>query len=435
MATFGDLVRKSGLLPPDRLAFALEEEKRTGFRLGQILVDHGFASETELFDAIADASGQRRLDMSTAQVDLEVALQIDPEWALDHRMMPLSVDEQEREVIVATTDPTQSALLADVAGRFGAMATPVVATESELGRLIRHAYFSEPLDRSPGGASPLPRVPADRAPTEARTRTLPSFPSNPGKRPPPDAITEPSAVAPRGLAYPTRSEDTHPDPPSVRARADTELMTGTPSPKSNSTSGPAAPLQYVRDGHRSVPRAPTSVGGLRPGQGARAPTSAGSLLTGESAGKPNTGGAPRGPNTGGPASAPSASGEMPAVPRSTRSAIPSSDLSVSGPFTANGPASGLGLPSSNHASAAPISNNGSLGPSSNTGPLSANTGPLGPLPKPGIAFTTLAPVVEMHQYTATAIEAIFELCVARGIITREEYLARLGTFDDDKGQS
>ena len=124
MTGFGDLVRKSGLLAPDRLAFALNEQKRTGFRLGQILVDHGILEEEDLYDAVARVSGHERLDMSTAQVDVDAARRIDPEWALEHRMMPTSVDRARGILHVAMTDPTQSTLLSEVSARFGVAGTP-----------------------------------------------------------------------------------------------------------------------------------------------------------------------------------------------------------------------------------------------------------------------------------------------------------------------
>lgn len=62
-------------------------------------------------------------------------------------------------------------------------------------------------------------------------------------------------------------------------------------------------------------------------------------------------------------------------------------------------------------------------------PYGSDEGIYGPTSSRDLSLNELAPTVEMHQYTASAIEIIFELCVARGIITREEYLARLGTQD------
>jgi len=46
------------------------------------------------------------------------------------------------------------------------------------------------------------------------------------------------------------------------------------------------------------------------------------------------------------------------------------------------------------------------------------------------ALQRLLPVFEANQETARALKAVFELCLARGVITREEYLARLQSTPD-----
>lgn len=46
------------------------------------------------------------------------------------------------------------------------------------------------------------------------------------------------------------------------------------------------------------------------------------------------------------------------------------------------------------------------------------------------AIRHLLPIFEANQETARALKAVFELCMARGIITREEYLSRLRSAPD-----
>ena len=399
MASFADWVRKSGLLPPERFAFALEEQKRTGFRLGQILVDHGIVEETELFDAVARVSGFARLDMSTAQVDLEAARRIDPEWALEHRMMPLFVDEEGRTVNIATTDPSQSALLTDASARFGMAANPLVATESELGRLIRHAYFNEPLDRTRGGS----RLTADEAlpeksmaavtSEEVHRIQLRSFPPTTTDDRPASETTLP--LRPKGLAYPTRAPpkddvaDTLPPPRATAPNIEPPAVPLGSSPTAIPPgSSPSAILPF-----------PASAPGLTPHPG-----SSPSTILPFPASNPAT--------TPHPGSSPSTILPFPASnPAMTP---PGSSPSARLPFPASSP-EGVSPPNS---------------PSPPPTVSPTTTGPLGSAPSSrDLMLDALAPVAEMHQYTASAIQAIFELCVARGIITREEYLARLGTQD------
>ncbi len=205
VTTLGDVVRKSGVIPAERLDFALKEQKRTGFRLGQILVDHGIVDEAALYNAVAETTGERRLDMNTVQVDLDATRRIDPEWALENRMMPLRFEQRRKTLTVAVTDPTQSTLLDELSVRFAAQPTVLIATESEIGRLIRHAYFGEQLDRTSGGSTIPPAITrnADDRSAASRGRSLPPFPTGLGApKAAPNPSSEPSGIAPKGLAYP-----------------------------------------------------------------------------------------------------------------------------------------------------------------------------------------------------------------------------------------
>lgn len=409
MSAFGELVRQSGLLPADRLDFALDEQKRTGFRLAQILVDHGLTEETDLFRAVARVSGRQRLDMNTAQVDIDVARAVDAEWAIEYRMVPLFIDEWNKSVSVATSDPTQSGLLAEVGARVGASPTPVIATESEVGRLIRHAYFNEPLDRTRGGST-VPSALSERAsgpkasdPSRAPTTTgrrqgrrsaaagrslppfpawptVPDLPTSPDLQTSPDLdeltapahaeqVFEPPDEAktqvtqrPKGLAYPTRT-------------AESELPTPPPADKPN-------PRDYSTVTLTSRADLPVLEGPLSP-----------------------------------PASAP-------------LSPLLNTPLSaVDGPLL-NLPLSSVNGPAPNLPLSPPLNT-----PMAPTRPAATADTPLAhpASPSQDLNLAALAPVVEMHEYTAAAIEAIFELCLARGIITREEYLSRLGSHDLPRG--
>ena len=452
MAGFGDLVRKAGLLTPDRLTFALNEQKRTGFRLGQILVDHGFVEESELYAAVSRVSGYRRLDMSTAQVDLDAARRIAPEWALEHRMLPLSVDRRSRTVVVATSDPTQSALLSDAAARFDAVPAPVVATESELGRLIRHAYFSEPLDRTRGGST-VPAGPPVMAPAPKAKRDLPPFPTQPSRtaqakaappapqappeiprsdvppisRPHEDAlISRPHGDAlnsrPHGDALNSRPHgdalNSRPHGDALNSRPHGDALNSRPhgDALNSRPHGDALISRPHGDALNSRPHGDALISSRPHGHGdalnsrphgdalnsrphgdALNSRPHGDALITRSLAEPNLRSSPESagltpPNTTGPVPS---SAELP-----TLDALPR----LEAPSPPRGPITGT-----------PV-----IPP-----PFKPKTGDM--------TLDVLAPVVEMHQYTASAIEAIFELCVARGIISREEYLARLQTHGQPKG--
>ncbi|MEL7371055.1 MAG: hypothetical protein AAFN74_19195 [Myxococcota bacterium] len=486
MTGFGALVRKSGLVPSSRLDFALDEQKRTGFRLGQILVDHGIAKEAELYDAVARAAKMKRLDISSVQVDLEAARRIDPEWALEHRMMPLSYDEERNSLVVATTDPTQSALLKDISARFGTAPTLLIAAESELGRLIRHAYFGEPLDRMPANTpmAPLQEAkPAHKSKINAKSnrgRSLPSFPDWP---------TKPLASAPgRPIDLEKKIPTGHTEtlesrmPLEDTAPLDEKIPLGPTEPlnRAKPLSSPAplnqpkplsrpAPLDRpeplapprsishpeLRDPPKSISRPPLSspeqLSPMRPTEAAaspkglaypssrpavqpdRAPTELDHQL--RPLGPKSTLSAPEQLE---PVSSPSL------VVLDTQGPVGVADEARHHPSRLNTlPLDGPPPYSASPAQDAPLS--GAIPKMNETQPTSIEPRPLRPAlsPTSDIALsslpqaqlTRLAPVVDLHQYTARAVEAIFELCVEQGIITREEYLERLQNHSNDKGSS
>jgi MSHA biogenesis protein MshE len=49
----GDLLVQQKLISMDQLQFALEQQKRSGRKLGRVLVDNGFVSEDQISEAIA----------------------------------------------------------------------------------------------------------------------------------------------------------------------------------------------------------------------------------------------------------------------------------------------------------------------------------------------------------------------------------------------
>ena len=49
----GDLLVQQKLISQDQLAFALEQQKRSGRKLGRVLVDNAFVTEEHISEALA----------------------------------------------------------------------------------------------------------------------------------------------------------------------------------------------------------------------------------------------------------------------------------------------------------------------------------------------------------------------------------------------
>lgn len=372
---FGALLLRANILTPLQLKEAEVIKERTGVRLGQIIVDRGWVRERSLYDALARAAGLTRLDIRTVHTERSAIHHVDSIWALDHGMVPLSVDHATQTITVAVTDPTHTAPLEALAQDSKLRVLPLLGSEGEIGQLIRHQFFEEPLERGTaplaGATAPHTRAPLGAPPDPARPN-----PSAPPSHAPSTARRfgdAPSATAPaRPSSRPANAPHTGapiPRPASAPApRFGNAPFTGAPS------SSPAnAPLTQA-------PNTPSS----RPANAPLTPSS-----------RPANA-----PLTGAPLTPSSRPANVPLTPSSRPANAP---LTPSGPAFRDGPPSRL--------------------PPARTPPPA----PAGVDPE---LVERLRPVYEGHQDNAKLLQAVFELCVRKGIITRDEYLRRLAAADD-----
>lgn len=141
----GELLVQAGLLSEAVRDQALAEQAKTGARLGQILVDRDLVEEAELYDVIAEHAKIPRLNLAELEVQRAAAQVVDAAWASRYGVLPLADDG--RYLLTATTDPSQIAALDELAFRSGRNIRLVLASDTELERLIRHVYHQESLDR------------------------------------------------------------------------------------------------------------------------------------------------------------------------------------------------------------------------------------------------------------------------------------------------
>src|SRR5687768_7591 len=145
----GELLLRSGVLSQAQLVGALREQARTGVRLGSILVDHGLVEEATLYDALAKMTGLERFNLRTAILEKSSLNLVTSEWAFEHGIAPFKVDVQQRTLHVALTDPTNLKPVDELAFRLGLKIKMLVASETELQRVLRHHFYGDPLDRDP----------------------------------------------------------------------------------------------------------------------------------------------------------------------------------------------------------------------------------------------------------------------------------------------
>ncbi|MBI4937729.1 MAG: type II/IV secretion system protein [Nitrosomonadales bacterium] len=100
----GDLLVQQKLLSQEQLAFALEEQKRGGRKLGRVLVDNAFVSEEQISEALGKQLNIPHINLKYYNASLEVARRLSESQA--RRFRALVLEERNGALLVGMADPT-----------------------------------------------------------------------------------------------------------------------------------------------------------------------------------------------------------------------------------------------------------------------------------------------------------------------------------------
>jgi type IV pilus assembly protein PilB len=134
----GELLVREGLITPDQLSKALQEQKQNGTRIGYNLVKLGFIPEVELTKMLAKQHRMPAVDLSRFEVDPKIAKMIPADLAQKNFVIPLKRDG--RTLTVAMADPSNLGVLEDLKFITRYDIFPVIAGEFTLRGLIDKVY-------------------------------------------------------------------------------------------------------------------------------------------------------------------------------------------------------------------------------------------------------------------------------------------------------
>lgn len=130
----GDILVESGFLSADDLSVALDKQRATGRRLGEVLVAQGAVSPKQLLQALAVQFGHEFVDLEERSVDPEVVQQIDKSLARRHRALPIA--RKAGRVVVAMANPNDILALDDIRNVLGCQVEAVMADAAQITRVI-----------------------------------------------------------------------------------------------------------------------------------------------------------------------------------------------------------------------------------------------------------------------------------------------------------
>ncbi len=102
----GEMMVDAGLIDQRQLGEALDEGARTGLRLGEVVVGHGWASEEDVGRLLAEQWGLSYVDRASIWFDAEALARLSREDAQRLEALPTRIEEG--RVVVAVAEPTEN---------------------------------------------------------------------------------------------------------------------------------------------------------------------------------------------------------------------------------------------------------------------------------------------------------------------------------------
>ena len=134
----GQALVSAGHITGANLENALEIQRRTGEPLGQILLREGVVSERDLNRVLARHLSVRAVEIDKTPSSDEALALIPESYALEHMVLPISIDGN--ELLVAVLDPGDQALLAELRVITRREVRPAITQRSLLPGAIRERY-------------------------------------------------------------------------------------------------------------------------------------------------------------------------------------------------------------------------------------------------------------------------------------------------------
>ena len=134
----GDLLVSKGLIVDEQLKRALDEQKRTGKKIGKVVVDLGFVSESQLLQALAAHFSYPFVDMARFRLNNELIKTLPENYARRFRAIVLS--EQPDGLLVGMGDPLDLLAMDELQRILRRPVHPAFVKEQELLDAMDRAY-------------------------------------------------------------------------------------------------------------------------------------------------------------------------------------------------------------------------------------------------------------------------------------------------------
>ena len=126
----GEILVELGLVTEEQISSALEEQRATGTRLGDVLLKSGYVMPRDLVRALAVQFGLSFVDLDHHRIDPDVAQLVPQSLARRHRAVPVWREGQ--KIVVAMANPVDVLALDDIRARVGHQVEAVMAEGAQI---------------------------------------------------------------------------------------------------------------------------------------------------------------------------------------------------------------------------------------------------------------------------------------------------------------
>ncbi len=139
----GELLLREKLISPEQLKVAVDEQKKSGGRLGYNLTKLGYITEKDLTAFLSRQYGIPTIDLSTQDIDPEVIKHIPEDVAQKYQVIPVS--RTGSTLVVAMADPSNIFAIDDIKFLTGYNVEPLVASDAAIKNAIETLYESSDM--------------------------------------------------------------------------------------------------------------------------------------------------------------------------------------------------------------------------------------------------------------------------------------------------
>jgi type IV pilus assembly protein PilB len=134
----GELLVRENLVSLQQLQKAQEEQRKTGDRIGSLLIKQGAIAETDLTSFLSKQYGVPSISLKDFEIGDDVIKLVPRQTAVKHGVVP--VNRAGSSLIIAMSDPSNILALDDVKFSTGYNVEVVVASEQAIREAIEHYY-------------------------------------------------------------------------------------------------------------------------------------------------------------------------------------------------------------------------------------------------------------------------------------------------------